>query len=289
MAVRDRVPRRVRRSVATSVETLGRLTSWARVLPAFVIVGAQRCGTNSLYEYLVSHPRVGRALPGQEVHYFDLNFDRDLGWYRGHFPTRARGWIANAGRSLDIVAGESSPYYLFHPLVAGRIASSLPDVRVLVLLRDPIDRAYSHYNHERSRGYETLSFREALDREPERLHGEEDRLAADPAYRSFNHQHFSYVSRGEYAGQLERLRAALPPDRIHVAFSEDLFADPRSVQAEAMRFLGLEPSPLTRYRRHNTGRYDDLEPKLRRRLAESFGPANERLSRLLGRDLPWAD
>ncbi len=287
-AVRARVPRSWRGTIGGGVEAVGRSTSSIRMLPSFLIVGGQRCGTNSLYEYLIAHPAIGRALPQQEVHYFDTNFARGIRWYRGHFPTRAWARATSLRAGQPAMTGESSPYYLFHPLAAERIAATLPDVRLLVLLRDPVDRAYSQYHHERSNGNETLAFEEALDREPERLAGEAERLAADPAYTSFAHQHHSYVARGDYIDQLERLWDTFEADRISIVLSEKLFTDPAAVEAEVLAFLGMPARPGHAYGRHNAGRYDDLPDGLRRRLANRFAEPNDRLARRLGFDPPWS-
>lgn len=286
--LRSRVPAGLRSSVAGSVEAVGVSTSGLRSLPAFLIVGGQRCGTNSLYEYLVEHPAIARAMPQQEVHFFDTNFSRGLSWYRGHFPTRLWLRATEARAGCAAVTGESSPYYMFHPLAPERIASTLPDVRLIVLLRDPVDRAYSHFHHERSRGNETLGFEEALDREPERLQGEVERILADPGYNSFSHQHHSYLARGVYADQLQVLSSLFPQDRISTVLSERLFSEPQQVESEVLDFLGLPPGTPRAHGRHNAGRYTEMPAPLRRRLADHFADSNHRLASLLGSDPAWS-
>lgn len=287
--LRSRVPRPLRRAAASTVEWLAAGTGRFRLLPTFIIVGGQRCGTNSLYEYICRHPTVARVLFDREVHFFDLNFNRGLNWYRGHFPTRMRAKAAQRRSGSPLVAGESSPYYLFHPLAPERIAKTLPESKLLVLLRNPVDRAYSHYHHERAQGTETLSFEEAIERESERLRGEVERLIRDPTYRSHNHQRFSYLARGDYASQLQNVFSWFPRERVLVLISEQLFADPADSHARVLRFLGLPHLALTNYERHNPGRYDDMDPALRKRLVEHFSEPNERLYRLLDLDFRWQD
>ncbi len=138
-----------------------------RALPGAVIIGAQKCGTSSLHNYLTQSPGVIAPLR-KEVHYFDVNYGRGEGWYRGHF-----GRQGEPGLNLD-----SSPYYLFHPAVPARMHELLPDARLIVLLRNPARRAYSHYWHERDKGREKLSFEAAIDAEPARLGQVEERLAS---------------------------------------------------------------------------------------------------------------
>lgn len=278
------------RSIAVSgFERYGSLTSGARILPSFLIIGAQRGGTNSLYQYLADHPGVARAQPGQEVHYFDDGYHHGLDWYRGHFPTRRRMEAAEALAGVPAITGESSPYYLFHPLAQERIARTLPSVKLIVLLRDPVDRAFSHYQHARARGYETLSFEDALAVEPARLAGEEDRIISQsPGYASGDHRHRSYLSRGMYAEQLERLFRWVPRERVKVIISERLFTRPEVVGPETLRFLGLSTRFAGSYSQQNSGRYRDrLDPSLRRQLEDRFAGCNERLTRLLDEPIPW--
>src|SRR5437016_5579333 len=160
--------------------------------PHFIIIGAQRCGTTSLFEYLARHPSF--SLPSQkELHFFDYQYHNGADWYRKQFPLLLGG----------VITGEASPYYLLHPHVPRRIRDWNPDVKLIVLLRNPVDRAYSHYYHEVRLEAEPLDFEAALDVEAERMEGQVERMRADPYYYSYNHQHFSYVSRGIYIHQLE--------------------------------------------------------------------------------------
>ena len=165
------VPRPAKVALSRSLEAVGSWTSGMRILPTFQVVGAQRSGTSSLYEYLVNHPLVGRSSV-EEVHFFDSHFLRGLDWYQGHFPTRARAALTERRHGRAMIGGEATPYYMAHPLAIPRLAQTLPSSRLIVVLRDPVDRAYSHYQHEVALGAETLSFAEALDREDERLAGE---------------------------------------------------------------------------------------------------------------------
>ena len=184
-------------------------TAPIRPLPDYLIIGGQRCGTTALHDHLARHPAIGAAHV-KEVHYFDLNYERGERWYRGHFPNDVRRAVARRRTGVEMVCGEASPYYLFHPLVPERARALVPDARLIVLLRDPVARALSHYHHEVALGMEPLTFEEALDAEPERLDGEERRLVQFPGYASVAHQHHSYVARGHYADQLERWLGRVP-------------------------------------------------------------------------------
>jgi hypothetical protein len=257
------------------------LTASLRGFPSLLIIGAQKSGTTSLFHYLAQHPRVLAPL-GKEIHYFDLNYGRGVNWYRRHFPYRQR--LGDGKLTLD-----ASPYYLIHPQVPARAAQLLPEAKLIAVLRNPVDRALSHYQHEVRYGRERLSFADALDQEPERLAGEEERLRSDPEYYSFNHRHFSYLRRGLYHEQLLRWTQHFPREQLLVLQSERLFRDPVGATAAVYRFLGLDSHRLKRYRPFLVGNYDPgLPPELRVRLASYFEPHNRELYRWLGEEFDWA-
>lgn len=275
-----------RRAAHAVSVTAGRLTSRARMLPAFLIVGAQRCGTTSMYRTLSQHPAVVKAVLHKGVHYFDLNYGHPLGWYRAHFPLTARAAQAIPA-SQTAVTFESSPYYLFHPLAAGRIAADLPAVKLLVLVRDPVERAYSAWAHERARGFETEPFERALELEASRLAGEAERIAAEPGYLSFSHQHHAYSARGQYVEQLERLESLVGRERVHVVDSGDFFVKPEAAYDGVLDFLGLHRGEYPEFERHNARPRSALPEPVRAALTEHFAPYDERLTAWLGWVPSW--
>jgi hypothetical protein len=257
-------------------------TSHLRVLPDFLIIGAQRAGTTSLYRYLAQHPAVGPVVLTKGAHYFDTNYDRGLDWYRTHFPTRWHAASIRRRAGVPMQTGEGSPYYLFHPLVPGRVARDLPNVKLIALLRDPVERAYSQFQHESARGFEELSFEDAIDREEERLAGEVERLFADPSYHSFEHQHHSYQARGRYAEQILAWHEVLPPERLLVLHMESFFAAPEEGFGRVLAFLGLPAWEPPAFDRYNARRYSSMDPSIRARLEASFEEPNRRLEALVG-------
>ena len=256
------------------------VTGPLRGLPELLIIGAQKAGTTSLFNYLVEHPDV---LPpfGKEIHYFDLHYARGERWYRGRFPYRGR--LRDGRLTLD-----ASPYYLVHPQAPARAAALVPGARLVALLRNPIDRALSHHQHEVRGGRESLGFAEAIDREAERLAGEEERLRGDPHYYSASHHRHSYLLRGQYVEQLRRWTEHFPRTQLLVLPSERLFQDPAAASADVYRFLGLPPHRLERYKTFLQGTYQrDLPASLRARLADHFAPYNRELYQWLGEDFGW--
>ncbi len=257
----------------------GTVTAPARLLPAFLIAGGQRCGTTSLAKALFQHPLVRRPFGRKGIHYFDTGYHHGMAWYRGHFPLAWPGARA--------ITGESSPYYMFHPLAPQRIAADLPGVRLVVALRDPVERAYSAHAHELARGYESEPFERALELEQQRLAGADEALRDGTLRVSHAHQHHAYLARGYYICQLERLAALFGRDRIHVVDSAAFFADPAAEFARLLAFLGLPPSPAVRFGRHNARERAPMAPATRRRLEEHYAPYDERLAQWLGRPPGW--
>jgi hypothetical protein len=276
-----------RRTARWGAQVYTRPTAGWRLLPSYLIIGAQRAGTTSLHRYLVQHPAVKNLLRTKGVHFFDNHYGRGLAWYSSRFPTKAYAWWVRRRHGTELVTGEASPYYLFHPQVPHRVAKHLPDARLIVLLRDPVQRAYSHYQHEVARGFETLSFEEAIDAEPARLAGETERLLAEPLYNSFAHQHYSYLARGRYAEQLATWRSLFPDEQLLVLSSERFFAEPHRAFAQVLDFLRLPPFAPAAYERHNAHDYREMGEAVRGRLLDYYREPNRRLYETLGEDFGW--
>ncbi len=245
--------------------------------PDFVIIGTQRGGTTSLHAYLGAHPLVTTPVT-KELHYLTDRYERGSDWYAGQFPSSLQ---------RGALTGEATPYALFHPRSPHRLRDVAPAARIIVLLRNPVDRAYSHYRLERSRENESLSFTEALAAEQSRLAGEEQRLAADDTYVSHVHNHASYLSRGDYAPQLEGWFSAFPRERFLILRSEDLYECPEESFARVTSFLELPSLATVSFTAHNRGEGPPLDETIRGRLMQHFAPRNDRLTELLGWDPAW--
>ena len=247
-----------------------------RALPDAVILGAMKSGTTSLHNYLVQHPGVIEPLR-KEVHYFDLNFGRGESWYRANFGRAGQG-----GVNID-----SSPYYLFHPQVPQRAHDLVPHAKLIVLLRDPVRRAYSHYWHERDKGREPLSFADAIAAEPDRIERDHERLALGEIECSEAHQYFSYLARSRYAEQLERWLRVYPREQLLVLRFEDLAKDPLPVLNRSLACLGLPAMQGAKLEPRHTRRYPPIETVTAERLRDYFAPHNAALEALLGERMRW--
>ncbi len=261
-----------------------------RSLPDFIIIGAQKSGTTSLYNFLAQHPLVIPATT-KEIHFFDNvnnNFARGRNWYRSHFPSSLYKIYKKATHKQGFITGEASPYYIFHPLVPRRISEMVPRVKLIVLLRNPLDRAYSHYQHNVRMGREPLSFEEAIDSEEERLEGEIEKMLVDQNYWSFNHQHFSYRSRGIYIDQLRAWQTYFTREQILVLGSEDFYSNLSATYNKALTFLNLPNWGLVEYGKHNYwGRYQLMDATTKKRLLDYFEPYNKELYDFLGIEFDW--
>lgn len=274
-----------------AVNSLGfgvrRMTAGLRVAPSFLIIGAQKAGTTSLYRYLVRHRCVVGAYK-KEVHYFDLNYTKPAEWYRAHFPLQVRLKLNKTALGCRrSISGEASPYYLFHPDAPRRVDEQLANVKLIVLLRNPIDRAVSHYHHERRKGREKLGFEEAISVEKIRL--EEDRPSnwrQGKAYSYAHHRH-SYLTRGEYGDQLRRWFRFFSKSDLLIIKSEEFFANQMKTLEEVCGFLGLEDPSFEVERVHGSGEYEEIDEELRERLEPYCRRVREDVAAVTGRDFGW--
>lgn len=270
---------------------VGLATADLRPGPDLLVVGAKRGGTTSLWRYLSEHPGVLATFPqAQQIkgtYFFDEEWHRGERWYRSHFPTTARRRLAERRLGHPVVAFEASPYYLFHPLAPERARQVVPDALVVAVLRDPVERAFSHWK-ERRNHTEVLGFAEALAAEEGRTRGEEARLVADPTATSMAHRHQTYVAQGCYAPMLERWFAAFGRDRVLVAPSEELYADPQGFCDQVTDRLGLPRHRLASVDPWNAEPSADMDPAIRAELTIRLTPHVLATEALLGRSLPWA-
>ena len=238
---------RQRNAVKRGLAILRRAVPVARMDPTFLIIGAQKAYTTSLLKYLQQHPSFLSPLL-KDIYFFDINFHRGLRWYRGFFPSMRRASRTAHLTSGPAGSGESATYYFLHPLAPQRIRATYPNIPLVVLLRDPVRRAISHYYHNVGAGRESiLSAADAFRHEEERLGMSEEQLVRFPQWHSPEFQHFSYLKRGRYLEQLQRWWAVFPRDQLLVVFSEELAGAPNRVFREICRFVGLKEHTLPSY------------------------------------------
>ena len=282
------VPTRLRRGplrnagarLKKTFETLRLLGARHRSLPHFMIIGTQKGGTSTLYEFLKNHPRIVPATK-KEVHYFDLNYEKGEVWYRSHFP---RSRQLEGGKQT----GEGSPYYLFHPHVPGRIRELVPEIRLIALLRNPVHRAISHYFHVMQRWGDPWEMEKAFHEEEQRISRERTRLEQDPTYTSEVYQRYSYKARGIYVDQIARYLNYFNRNQLLVLSSEQMFSSPEPAYRKVLDFLKLPSINIPAVNPRNIGQYKEEVPEsLVQYLRDFFAPHNQRLFELLGEDFGW--
>jgi hypothetical protein len=282
--VKRSILRNQRRYLRTVVK-YRQLTNQIGPLPHYLVIGGQRCGSTYIHDRLCEHPNIVPPLT-KEINFFSIAYRRGEDWYRGFFSKEAED---DPGRTNGnrMITGEASGY-VFHPLAPPRIAKHLPDAKLILLLRNPVKRAYSHYQHMRRVGQEDVeTFEEAIALEPERMRGETEREINDDPYFSYHRHHHSYLTRGIYADQLEWWFDAIPRERFMIFASEEFYSDLATVLRKVTDFLELPDWTPAVHKPPKQFGYEPLKDETRRELEEYFRPHNERLYEMLGVDLGW--
>ncbi|MCC3425194.1 MAG: Wzt carbohydrate-binding domain-containing protein [Microcoleus sp. PH2017_01_SCD_O_A] len=247
--------------------------------PDFLILGAQKCSTEALYGYLENHLQNIKE-GAKQVHFFELNFERGVEWYSKQLTRSVAG--------DKVLLWEMTPYYIYHPLVAERVYKCFPDVKLIVMLRNPVQRAWMHYHLEVAIGCEKLEFEKAIASEPDRLKGEIEKFKADEGYYSFNHQHYSYLSRGIYVEQIKNWLDYFPREQLLIIKSEDFQKNPGDVFSEVLEFLDVKASAVKEYQGNSAEDYSNMPPEIEQELTNYFKPYNQELSDLLKEDFSWS-
>jgi Sulfotransferase domain len=288
--VRAAVPQAARERVKDLLVRYGERTSDRRPLPDFLVIGTKRGGTTSLWRYLLRHPLVPPLFPAWNTktsHYFEDTFGRGEAWYRSHFPTRGQRAALARRHGAAPKVGEAAPLYMFHPLAAARVAALMPAVKLVVLLRDPVARAYSHWKERRTEGVEPLDFAAALKAEPRRTAGERARLIAEPGYVSSAYDWYTYRARGRYLEHLEPWLARFDRSQLLFVASETFYREPAATYARVLDFIGLPRYELPGYDVFNDRPGRGMDPAVRAELSAYFRPHNAALADRLGMRLPW--
>lgn len=245
--------------------------------PDFLIIGAMKAGTTQLKYFLSQHPSIG--ICQREIHFFDRDFLKGKKWYERQFPQKEGG--------IKVI-GEKTPYYLFHPYVPERVFSSYPKIKLIAILRNPVDRAYSHYQMTKRTNREHLSFEAAIEMEEKRMKEGTRELEERPFEKSHTYQWSSYLARGIYIEQIDRWLSFFPKEQLLVIFSEDLRKNKLEILNKICLFLEIpsfEKEPQEEERLTKT--HQPINPKLRAQLTEYFRPYNKALEERLGKQLPW--
>lgn len=245
-----------------SIENLG---------PDFIIIGAMKAATSAIYDYLSHHPRVLRRYP-KELHFFTLHFEQGIDWYLSQFSP-----IRTNKQGQPLLTGEASPTYLVDPEAPTRIRNLFPKTKFIVSLRNPTDRAISHYYHQVKRvKNEARSLEEAF---------------SDKELATLDTKPFSptrhYIQNGLYAKHLKNWFKVFPKDQVLVVNYHDLETHPDSFVREVFTFLNLQDYLLTNIEKVYANQYSQPNPGVKQRLDEYFKPYNQELEAILGKSFNW--
>lgn len=263
------------------------LTGFLHVLPDFYIIGAARSGTTSLYDHLIQHPSVHPTI-GKELHYFEMYYNRSANWYRSCFPYRLNKFYVKKIQNKNFLTGDATPRYIDNPHIPTRIKQLTPNAKFIVLLRNPIERAFSHYNMNIKNGYETLSFEKAIELENDRIKNGYDKMLKNGSY-SGDYFAYAYLERGKYAEKLKKWFQVFPKKLFVIKNSDDFFTESERTYNEILQFLQLSKWKLKKYVPQMVGKYqqNEIDPKIKKQLIEYFKPYNEDLYKLLDTNYHW--
>jgi len=260
-----------------------KLTADFHALPDFLIIGAAKSGTSSLYEYLNHHPSILPCVV-KEPNYFTVYYDRGLDWYKSCFPFKIQK-IFTQGQKFII--GEATARYYWYPFAAEHAHRVVPKAKIILLLRNPIDRSYSHYKMRFNNRKVKQSFEEEIRDEPKNLEGEWGKMLNDESYFSFKFNSNGYLSKGLYINYVKKWFEFFPKNQILVIKAEDFFSDPEKITNQTLEFLGMRPFKLKKYEIMRKGLESQLKPETRQKLVEYFKPYNQHLYKFLERDFGW--
>jgi tetratricopeptide (TPR) repeat protein len=245
--------------------------------PNFLILGAQKAGTSSLFKYAVQHPQIIPPLR-KELEFWSLRMKRGLDWYLSQFPAIPPG-------DLTYLSGEACPGYLDHDMSAERLRAEFPDIKLVVILRDPVERAYSHYNHWRRRQQESCDFETAIEAKLDHLTSGSDGTVDEQQLWNSPHD---YLARGVYVVFLKHWMSIFPRDRFLILSNNQLNSDPQATLSQFFDFLELPDAAIQADLRHNVGTYPPLSTALRQRLEQFYAPYNQELEAFLGQTFDWS-
>ena len=243
--------------------------------PDYIIIGSQKSGTTSLENYISQHPQVLPAVK-KETHFWYRDFDKGIDWYLAHFPP--------IPKSLNYLTGEATPNYLENWQSASRIKEAFPNIKLLLIIRNPIDRAFSQYNHWIRLRWENRSFEVAIKSEIEILEQTPDNPVGDKKYWN---QTGNYIGRGIYLEFIKKWLEIFPREQLLILRGEDLYQEPSSTMKEVFEFLGLPENEGGEYRKLNSGSYSPISESMRHLLNDYFRPYNQKLEEYLGMEFNW--
>ena len=275
--------------VESHTSTLNKIrifSGFFRVSPDFIIIGSQKCGTTSLYDYICKHSDVYPAITKQ-IHYFDFNYNMKNHWYRAFFPSIFKKFFIKYLMRKPFLTGEASPDYINHPYTPLRISKDLPRVKLIAIFRNPVERAFSNYQHNIRDKKENLSFEDALKEEENRIETEKIKLEENEFYYSENFRQFQYINRGKYIEEISEWLRFFPKEQLLIISTENLEENPSKILADVFSFLNIKNEYVDATQKLNVGKYSDMKEETQKYLQNIFRSYNEQLYKFTNKDFNW--
>ena len=253
------------------------ITASSRVLPNFIIIGTVRSGSTSLYYNICEHPSILSA-DYDEIGFFDSNYQLGINWYRSMFPTQKK--MAELKEKTGFaITGEDTPFYFWKKEAAKRILEDLPDVKIIAIFRNPIDRAYSNYNLGVRANTENLTFEDAID--------EEMKFLSKHSFRETIDRRRSYLTKGIYDEQIRPWFEVFTKEQVHILSTDNMEKDPKNVLQKIFRFLEIPDYDIQNPQRKKKAEYEKMSPEIRKKLLEFYRPHNEKFFHTIGKKFEW--
>ena len=261
-------------------------TSSIRALPNFIIIGSSKSGTWAIHNYLLQHPDVDYS--ARNIHFFEYAYSNKISWYKSHFPTKLYKSLVESIHKRKCLMSEHTSTYLHHPLIPQRVKDGIPDVKLIVSLRNPIDRAYSNYHMFVRIGTEKRTFEDAVFSELKRIEiiKENDNFQIKNPNFS-NCVESNYLRHGTYVDKLENWLKSFRREQFCIVENKDLSKNPQQVLDKIFEFLNVPHFKLRQEERWNVGEYKKMKESTRKTLQDFFKPYNERLYKLLSQNFSW--
>ena len=274
---------------------LRRITSNLRTYPDFIIIGSGRAGTTSLYSYLIQHPNIitsfsHREQKAADLHFFEYMISSSTNWYRSHFPTKISKKLLQLRTKSSVISGEFTSTYMYHPFVPKRIFDLIPNIKLIVILRNPVDKVYSAFSQQFQFKEFTSSFEDYIESELKRIKIIEN----EPDLKTFNEDFESIavpniLRHGIYHTYLKKWLELFSKKQIYVVDSKDLHDNTQETLDNIFKFLEIHPVNIPDTSKINVGKYSKMDTLTRRRLLDFFSPFNDKLNYLLGTKFHWSD
>jgi len=258
------------------------ITASSRVLPDFIIIGTARSGTTSLFYNICEHSCVIPAAY-DEIGFFDSNYHLGINWYRSMFPTKKH--MEKVKKNTEFaITGEDTPFYIWSPTVARRILKIIPNVKLIVLFRNPVDRAYSNYHLGVRAGSENLSFEDAIQFELDSLKNSE--IESDDDVKKYTIPR-SYIAKGFYADQLKIWLKLFKSEQLFITSTEDFESNTENILNKIYDFLEIPQINLKNLEKHKVASYPPMKDETRKFLVDLYKTHNEKLFEMIGKDFDW--